>query len=103
MRKLGFALLLLVLVALGDMATAVPDPCWPCPWKKLRGDLTAYLDDCAYLHSLNRQNLESWARGGCGGSLCGATFYTELGCTTGADGRTTASGNLDYRCDCRLQ
>ena len=103
MKKLGFVLLLLSAVTFDEKVAAVPDPCYPCPWQSLQGYITTYLDDCAYLHSINRQNLESQASAGCADGLCGESNYWAQSCTKDASGMTTATGTLNYRCNCTLQ
>lgn len=103
MAKLRLVLLLVLSVPVsGGVVFAEPDPCRFCPWQQLFAEhFNATINDCAYLHSINRQNAESWAGGLCGGPICSGTFYATLSCTTKLSG-TTVTGRLDYRCDCTL-
>ncbi len=66
------------------------------PWRVVQGDNTG-ATDCATGHSMNENNLKSYAYWTCGHAAC-STVYTQLSCTTDAYATVTASGLLNYKC-----
>lgn len=68
-----------------------------CPWQVVQGDNSG-ASDCAYAHTLNHNNLKSYAYWMCGRTPC-TTVYTPLSCTTNDPySSVTASGLLNYKC-----
>lgn len=98
MKRLVLLALLSLVVTLAMAPTSVDaQSTCSCPWQVLQGSNSGAMD-CTYGHTLNQNNLKSYAAYLCGNPLC-TSVYTPLSCTTN-DPYTdvTASGLLNYRC-----
>lgn len=97
-KKMILLALASVLVTSAMVPVTVGAQTCSCPWQVVQGDNTGLGVDCATVERNNRNNLNSYAYWMCGNRTPCTTVYTHLSCTTDAQGYTTESGLLNYKC-----
>lgn len=92
-----FGMFAFATVAFAFAMTSTPVDAQSTPqWRVVQGENTG-ATECSTGHTLNENNLKSYASWTCGHTAC-TTVYTQMSCTTDAYSTVTASGLLNYKC-----
>jgi hypothetical protein len=98
MQRLGILTIALSLVVLAVGARPSQAATCSCPWQVVQ--LTSTSSDCE-LATLNAsRNAGFWANNQCAGKGGACTYtWTDLGCTTDANGTPTDVSLINYKCN----